>query len=150
MSDATNSNQEITLAQALETNHPIVRDIKARMEQYGNITPAQVALVLRLAADAAKPKVPVVPGRFTVMGTVVSLKLKQTRFGESMKMLLETSDGQRIWGTCPAALLRLGKDPTGKLVRLTATIEASPNDPCFGFFNRPTDASYVSGGQHLL
>jgi hypothetical protein len=49
-------------------------------------------------------------------------------------------EGWKVWGTEPRALYA----EKGDRVRLTATVEASADDPAFGFYSRPTKAEKLA------
>jgi hypothetical protein len=90
-------------------------------------------------------------GRATVTGVIVSIKAQETYYtysGEiTLKMLIETTDGFRLWGTMPRSLegnYNTVSAEEGDTVTFTATLTASDDDPLFGFFKRPTKASIVA------
>ena len=141
------------LEAALECSHNIVQDIKARFERWGNLSPRQIELVLKLAAEAAAPKPVAAPvedvarvsapeGRIDFTGTVVSSKTVDTQFGMQTKVtiLVETPDGSWLaWGTCPAAILsQTGTNGAvrGKRVEITATLKRG-RDAHFALMSRP-------------
>lgn len=97
-------------------------------------------------------------GRTTVTGVVVSIKAEETYYtysGEvTLKMLVESDEGYRVWGTVPRSLEGGGDYRDGQYVAVrgveegdtvtfTATLQPSDNDPLFGFFKRPTKASIL-------
>ena len=102
--------------------------------------------------------VPDATSRIEVIGTVIQTKLKWTEFGETLKMLIfcEGDEGRfKLWGTVPRALIEQVSDQTikdrdatlkGSLVKFTAKISQSSDDPCFGFFNRPSKATVLTFG----
>lgn len=117
----------------------------------------------REAERAAEPKVEVVPGRRVIVGNVLSAKAQKSDYGTTYKMLVKTDDGQKLWGTVPTALIGQAMDlcavkfPVGSgykpyeeqhaealkslrglRVSFTGTVEVAKNDPCFGFWSRPT------------
>ena len=102
------------LEQAFQTNHQIVGDIYGKLQRWGSISDAQVALVIKIAADEKTRKErdaarkatakPVLAGRYQVEGTILSTKLVDSNYGSSLKMLVQLADGSRVWGTCPASL----------------------------------------------
>jgi hypothetical protein len=100
-----------------------------------------VKVALR-AAEAAEVAGVVVEGRCVIEGTVLSTKLVESGYGESLKMLVrvEQADGVvRLWGSVPSSI-----DPEiGDTVRFTATVETG-RDADFGFFKRPTKAEVVA------
>lgn len=138
------------LAEALEeTDHRIVRDIKARFVEYRSLSPKQVALVLKLATEAKTPPKPeeahvAAPlGRVDFTGVVVSAKNQETNFGPVTRITVKvTAPGGTwlAWGTCPAVILddaRKGNlDLRGKVVALRATLQAG-REPHFAFMKRP-------------
>lgn len=131
-----------------------IQDIVTRLARYGNISPKQITFVQSLLAriaerpqrDAARAaeraSAADAPNgrRLEFEGAVISSKIVDSRFGSALKMLLQTADGWRVWGTVPAAL---GSVDRGDIVRLTATVEASKDDPKFGFYSRPVNARII-------
>lgn len=143
------------LAEALETDHEITRDIRARFERFGDLSPKQVALVFKLAREAAEraaeeaaPVVPAPEGRFEVTGTILGLR-DQPGFAYgtiTTKMLVrvEAEGGAwKAWGTLPKAIEREA-ELKGRAVTFTATFERSRKDDGFVFFKRPARASLVA------
>lgn len=138
------------LEAAFACPHNIVQDIKARFEQWGSISERQVALVMKLASEASKPKpqyaddrhTPAPEGRVTFQGLVVASKVVDSMYGSQVKITVkvETRDGVWLaWGTCPAAVL----DATcneggvrGKTVEITATLKQG-RDAHFALMSRP-------------
>ena len=139
------------LAEALEAKHHIVIDIKAKLFQYGSLSPAQVALVFKLAAQVKEqearqveeeslPKAPVIEGRITVRGTILGFKeVDAPRFsyyssGTAWKMLVRDDRGFKVFGTMPASVC---PNDRGKVIEFSATVEKGRQDEFFGFFKRP-------------
>lgn len=92
--------------------------------------------VEREAALAHAPKL--AEGRYAFIGKVVSHKFSESQFGTQHKMLVEFANGNRVFGTMPAVLdndFEFSNDPVGKLVALTAKVEAKEDH--FGFYSRP-------------
>jgi hypothetical protein len=87
--------------------------------------------------EAAKRAVPT--GRIVIEGVVVARKLQESNYGTTYKLLIE-GEGWKVWGTEPRALYA----EKGDRVRLTATVEASADDPAFGFYSRPTKAEKLA------
>ena len=134
-----------------------VGDIVGRIVRFGSASDRQVqfvkdliakienrpALAAQRAAEAAAAMpVPEITGRIEVTGTILTLKETFGQFGSQIKMLVQHEDGWKVWGTRPASLMGVQK---GAVVRFTAKVVASDNDPKFGFFSRPADAVIVSG-----
>lgn len=134
------------LEAALATDHPIVRDIAVRFTQFTTLSDKQVALVLKLAREAAEPKVeerhsPAPTGRTTFRGVVVSCKSQESAYGTQMRMTVKvtTDDGSTwlAWGTAPAGLLGDAAGPLrGCEVEVTATLKPG-RDPHFALMTRP-------------
>lgn len=89
-------------------------------------------------AEAAK-LVKVEDGRQTIIGTVQSIKGKDTPYGFVVKMLIEREDGVRFYGTVPAAIDNVMRED---VVQFDAKVECK--EPGFGFFSRPTKAIIVT------
>lgn len=114
----------------------------------------------KAVAQAALPAL--VEGRREVVGKVVSTKTVESDYGTGYKMLVELSDGTRIFGSIPnniwneveflGAYRKSAWNETdgvmtklvGMELKFTATIEASKNDKSFGFFKRPAKAEIVA------
>lgn len=135
------------LADALQGDHRILRDLAEKVERFGSLTGPQVALALKIAAELANPaptgEVPVTEERVQVRGKIVSTKVVDSQFGSTLKMLVEvaTPTGPyRVFGKVPAGL----RAERGDVVRFSAKVERSERDPSFGFFSRPTKAEVVA------
>lgn len=147
------------LEQALTTDHHIVDDIAYRLRNTGSISAKQIALVFKIqkqeaeraerrreqeakAAALLAAGVQVPEGRVTVTGTVLSKKGQDTAYGFVVKMLVESDEGWKVWGTVPRSI----EDDVerGVTVTFTATITRSDDDPVFGFFKRPTNPAVLA------
>lgn len=133
---------------ALDTDHPIVKDIKARALQYYTISEKQTALVLKLAHEAAQPvaeraveTLVVAPTgkaiKFT--GVVVSTKVQEGHYGLQYRMTVKVGTPETgtwlAWGTIPSGVMAYldtlppGADSTiqglkGLTVEIKADLEA--------------------------
>lgn len=94
------------LEAALACQHRIVQDIAERFAKWGSISDKQVALVLKLAAEANAPKPEVAPeivadaptGRVTFRGTVVCQKVYDSDFGPGCtKILVRVEAPNGVW-----------------------------------------------------
>lgn len=140
------------LAEALECKHDIVRDIASKFQAYRSLSDKQVALVFKLAneaaVNAAKPAevhVAAPTGKQTFRGTIVSAKSHESAYGTSLKITVKvtTPEGTWLaWGTAPSAILNSFESYDYKAVlrgcevELTATLEAG-SEPHFVFMKRP-------------
>ena len=136
------------LQRALDLEHPIARDLKEKLRQYGKLSEKQVALALRLEGEASRPKpepekhVPAPLGRLVVRGRVVSKKTHEGPWGDSLKVVvkIETPEGSWLcWGTWSYSSDRVD---VGDVVEFRGTLEAG-REPHFAFFKRPSNAKIV-------
>ena len=90
-------------------------------------------------------------GRNDITGTIVSVKIDETKFGTTAKMLVEV-DGFKIFGSVPKSIwINDGwngfineeslRELVGKTVQFSATLQ--PKELGFGFFSRPTKAKLI-------
>lgn len=134
------------LGEALECNHPIVSDIKAKFVQYRSLSDKQVALVLKLDNEVKNPKpvearVEAPQGRTTFRGTVVSVKNVEGNFGVQTKLTVKVTTPEGVWlawGTCPAALVESLSfaQLRGTEVEITATLKPG-REKGFALMSRP-------------
>lgn len=132
----------------------IIRDIVGKMVTYGSLSEKQVAFLRsllkqiadrpaieaqrKLETERALP-VPVVDGRTTVKGIVVTMRSEESFYGPTVKMLVKHVDGWKVWGTVPSALVC----QIGDTVQFDAKVTRSDKDEKFGFFSRPSKASVI-------
>lgn len=143
------------LAAAFGVEHRIIQDIASRFAQNGYISDKQIALVMKLAAEARNPRpaektvtAPVTEERVTFRAQVVSAKSVTSQYGTSVKMTVKvpTADGVWLaWGTVPSSLLE--QVPCGEFGRLEAlrgaqvelTTSLKPGrEQHFALLSRPT------------
>jgi hypothetical protein len=130
----------------------ILDDMHNRLVRWGNLSEKQVAYALRLTAPpvcercggAHKtnecPKRGEVPtGRVEITGKVLTVKLQDSAYGETLKCLVEMDNGAKVWGSVPRAL---GDLERGARVAFTATVERKERS--FGFYKRPTGARLLA------
>lgn len=88
----------------------------------------------------------------TIQGEVISVKFQDSGYGVQTKILVRLENGNRVFGTCPKALLwedlvdergpySRPVDILGRRVRFNANITPKTDD--FGFFSRPTKAELI-------
>ncbi len=146
-------NREI--AKLLHTDHDIARSMRARLIETAakwGLTDKQIALLRKLADDAANPKAeevkvaaPKTDERIRVEGTVLSVKEHESAYGCKMVMTVkvETADGIWItWGTIPGSIIE--DVQRGSRVAFDAKIVVSDRDESFTFFKRPTKAQVTN------
>ena len=94
--------------------------------------------MFKLAKESQEPKryelttAEVTEGRRVIQARVLSTKVEDTMWGPACKMLVHTTDNQRLWGTVPRSL----DVDRGDQIEFTGTVKQSDRDPCFGFFSR--------------
>lgn len=119
----------------------LVRDIRAKVRQYGSPSDAQKDLLVkvwredtarRAAATGTAPE-----GRQTVSGTILSVKAVPSDFNEGeyiRKVLIDLGNGAKVYGNAPGH----ASPVKGEQISFTAMFERSKNDILFGFWKRPT------------
>lgn len=158
------------LAEAFEIASPdneFVSSVRARFHgSHPELTERQVLGVIASAAKdvefaarrAAEAAVltPVITGKGVVItGTVVSTKWKDGYNAPVLKMLVLDDRNFKVWGTVPAALeprsdwvdgedVQIPGAEKGARVSFTANVEASDDDPTFGFYSRPRKAALLT------
>jgi hypothetical protein len=146
------------LRAALETNHHIVADIKARVDKGRVPSERQTALVFKLAKEAVE-RVPEVyatapTGRVTVRGVVVSTRTDEGPWGTAQKMVVKVTEADGsiwlVWSTAPQSIYDSlhttfghGEPLKGKEVEFTATLSPG-KDKHFAFCKRPTKGRVVT------
>ena len=106
----------------------------------------------REAADRANAR-PVPTGKgITVTGEVVSTRLDDSPYGYgcAVSKMLVKGDGWKIWSTIPGSINDVNATTPGslgglrgKVVRFTADVQASRDDPSFGIAKRPRKAEIL-------
>lgn len=146
------------LEDALKCNHRIVQDIAAAFVRCRSLSDKQIALVVRIADEAGKPRAPrpgrpeevhvaapVGDARVTFRGTVVSVRVEDDKFsldgGTTTKILVKVKTPEGVWlawGTAPRACLdaTANEGIKGCEVEITAKLKAS-QDAHFAIMNRP-------------
>lgn len=139
------------LNRVLKTDHPISRDLRAKVIKWGDLSPMQIELAHKLVEQVAERKaaevpavpIPVTDKRATYKGRVLGTKSQEGYYGDTViKMLVQVRVGDgafKLWGTAPDSILFGTSGPIkGCEVEFNAKVEVSKDDPCFGFFKRPT------------
>jgi hypothetical protein len=149
-----------TALQGLRHGDPLRRAVETAREAMNLFAATEAdAAAAREALDAIAAReaaaVPVVEGRHELEGEIVGVKLHESAYGSSWKMVLAAEAGYKVWLTIPEALwtqlsAEAGEDVNvaaeafrGRRVRLTATVEASQDDKAFGFGKRPSKATLL-------
>ena len=178
----------------------VLCSIVGNLIRYGDISDKQVDLLRKLsdkianwdtvkaeraakleAERAASKDCPT--GKALITGEVLSTKFVDNQYGGSLKMLVRSDDGYKVWGSVPSSLSwneieqtdELGDDDDieslkriheervterngkhyltwstqralakGDRVTFRANVEPSNDDAKFGFYKRPTKASFLA------
>jgi hypothetical protein len=137
--------------------HPILRDL-ADKAQRAPLSERQIELANKLLTEhnerAAKlaTVAPWAAGRQVVEGRIVSSKWKESDYGRTNKLVVETAEGRRIYVTAPSPIWVSENEPNvlgeqghehgrcaiGDRLRFTVKVEPTTDDPTFAFGSRPT------------
>jgi len=144
------------LAGAAESSNSFIQDVMRKFYRYGDLSDRQIAAVkTALVRDAERAEREAVwateaelaadapTGKITVTGEILSLKSQETMFGSTLKMIVKTEAGWKLWVTVPSSIMGTNDALTGKTVTLTATVTPSDRDSKFAFGKRPSKASLV-------
>jgi hypothetical protein len=90
----------------------------------------------------------VAPAGFcAVEGVVLAVKVQDSVYGPTLKMLVEMGNNATVWGTVPASLQDASRGANrelrGALVSFQANFETATGDVCHAFFKRPKGAKVV-------
>jgi hypothetical protein len=136
------------LEKAFTYSHRIIVDIKERFTRDCEISEKQVALVLKIANDIENPraeetKVEAPTGKKTFRGVVVSTKVQEGAYGNSIKCVVKVQAEGGVWlawGTVPANILNDNNGHKaavkGSLVEITATLKPG-REKGFAVMGRP-------------
>lgn len=121
---------------------------------------AEKAIAKSVEKQAAKEAAvaslqPLPEGRFEYTGIIASVKVVENIYsyhgGSTVKMLVETDLGYRLYGTMPSELVRqlwgTTEDGVGQRVKFTASAKLSDRDPLFGYFSRPGNAEVLESDE---
>jgi vacuolar-type H+-ATPase subunit E/Vma4 len=146
------------IAEAIEqAKNPIhaknffVQDVLSKLNQYGSLSVRQVEAVLKSlkrdvetaaakAVEVTEVKGNAPEGRQTVTGVVLSTKLVEGFYGNTLKALLKLENNSKVWLTVPSKS-SFGR---GDTVTVTASFEVSKDDPFFAFGKRPVVVKVVT------
>ena len=145
------------LVEARDSENGFVQDVIGKLEKNGELTERQIAAVIKAverdaeweAKKAAEQKKmesakPAPTGRVEITGEILSIKSQETMFGSTLKMIVKTDDGWKLWTTVPTSIMGTDEGLNGKHLTLTVTVTPSNDDPKFAFGKRPSKAVLVS------
>lgn len=141
-----------------------ITDIVAKLIRYGSISEKQESFLRKLLKQISQRAVklekrkeeweaaaPCPEGRITVVGKVLTVKFKDTGFGMTRKILVQSEEGFKVWGSAPSSVkvpAILGDDEpvsiqVGDRISFSAKVFPSKDDVKFGFYSRPTRAEIL-------
>lgn len=131
------------LARAEKSTNSFVRDVVAKLNRYGSLSPAQISAVgnaldrdERRAVEKAsepQPTTPAPEGRAVVTGLVLTVKEQEGFYGTTFKALIRLTDHNKVWVTQPSG----SNFERGWTVTLRASWTRSDKDAHFSFGSRP-------------
>lgn len=134
--------------------HRTISDIFNTVVKTGRITDTQISFIkalldqveradeIKAQRDAEKALAEDAPeGKVVVEGEVVAIKIQESMYGITEKMLVKNQAGWTVWSTIPKAVSDVEK---GAVVKFTATLTPSSDDRTFAFAKRPSKASIIA------
>ena len=151
------------LESCFDSDNSFVQDVLGRLTKYGELSERQIDAVIKavkrdadwqvkkaVEARAMEFAADAPTGKVTITGEILSLKSQESMYGTTLKMIVKTDEGWKLWVTVPTGLTPPSEPDgstrglTGHKVTLTATVTPSDRDPKFAFGKRPTKARLVS------
>lgn len=139
--------------EAQEFGSHIIRDLLVKGRHYGSLTEKQFEFLKKLVGEAADLKVraeeneakralaaDAPSGVTTVVGTILSKKHVDGFYGSTHKMLVEATEGYKVWITCPT---KLEETEVGSKIQFTCELEVSKDDAKFAFGKRPSKVAIL-------
>lgn len=133
-----------------------VADLVSKLRLWGQLSEKQESFLLNLLEQiknrpaieaqrkAEKDAAEDVPtGNVLVVGEILKVKWQESYYGGALKAVVKTEQGYILYGTLPARIVNAKR---GDKVSFRADVKPSDNDPKFGFYSRPTQASVESSG----
>lgn len=151
------SDEAVLKKQAFAVN--TIDDIVGKLVRWGSISANQVSFVARLLNDYRSAETAVlteaiekaneqpIPAlwarqrRVMIEGKVLAAKEIETQYGTTVKMLVQHTDGWKVWVSKPSSLVY--DEVKGRIVRFECNLEISKDDPKFGYGSRPTKAQLI-------
>jgi hypothetical protein len=116
------------------------RQIDAAEKAIVRDTERNDARIAREQAEALEVREIAPCGRVEVSGEVLTTKVQESMYGDTLKMLVKDSRGFKVWSSVPSGL----DASRGDRVKFTATLTPSNDDPYFAYAKRPSKAELVS------
>jgi len=167
-----NMRENPSLARLLDNDwtNDFLADVRRKALESGRLTDIQISAVERTieredrkarwaeerrneAQKLAEAGVKAPEGKVEVTGVVTSAKKHESPYGESIKIVVKSDEGWKVWLTAPSGLLanvdtqeidQVRGALLNKRIRFTATLTKSPNDETFAFAKRPMKATFVT------
>lgn len=133
------------------------RQIEAGIKAVAKAKESEAAYQARQAQESAllASGVQAPEGKVKVTGTIAKIKWQESVYGGSLKAIVESDEGWKVWVTVPTALqskesfvngewISLPGAEEGDVIEFFATLERSERDPLFAFAKRPTKTKILS------
>ena len=147
----------------VHAKNSFAKDVISKLYRYGSLSERQIEGVTaslardiefaaKKAVDDAEVKGDAPSGRVAVTGVVLSLKMQESDFGNTLKMLLKLENNSRVWLSAPRGLGAANggyaehgegfdRDST---ITVKATFTVSGSDKHFAFGKRPVLVSIAA------
>lgn len=153
------------VALAQESTNYFIESLRQQMHRRHLSEKQLAAAVKSIAKDAefaatraaeAESKQDAPEGRMVIKGTIATMKLQESMYGSTYKMLVKAEGDFTVWGTVPASMwdslqelkggddYYTGDDFKGCTVQFTATLKRADNDSTHAYFTRPTKATITA------
>lgn len=140
-----------TIDEPVHARNFFVKDVLRKLDQYGSLSPRQVACVISSVArdrqfeaakavEAVEVKGDAPNGRVEITGAVLSTKYVEGDYGGSTKMLVKLANNSKVWLTVPSG----SGIERGDVVTVKATFTVSSTDKSFAFGKRPVLVNRVA------
>lgn len=82
-------------------------------------------------------------GRQTLVGVILSTKMSYSQYGDTLKMLVQLDDGNKVYGTVPNDLCLAVGSENLKDTRVQFDAKVEVKEDHFGYYSRPTKAKVI-------
>lgn len=124
--------------------HRILADLSSRLRQWGGLSPAQISLAFKIAAEVevrnTQPQEVLIAapsGRVKLTGNVVSLKVQESDYGTVIKATVRVESPDGVW-YCWVSQPSAAAWSRGDTVTVKATVKPSDDRLGWGWGSRPT------------
>lgn len=131
--------QAYEILMSYDGDNTFLKAMRTQLRVNGFLSPRMAETAVEAYERDNAPSAPAPSGRVVITGEVVSVKWRDSDWGATLKMVVKSDDGYKVWGSVPRDL-DIDEGDRDVRVEFTATVEPSVDDRAFGFFKRPTKA----------